>query len=167
MTAALAALAVPALIVSTAAAGPASASSIFNIHISPNNTFALVLDVSGASTQPGAPVIDWWQNGGSNQGWTFVPNGSGPNIYEIINDNSGQCLTTDGVAGDQVFQDPCSSSLLQLWHTPLNPSSAESWAIQNVGSLLFLDVSGDNAWPGASIDTWTWNGGSNQLFVAL
>ena len=58
MTAALAALAVPALIVSTVAVGSASARSIFNIHISPNNTFALVLDVSGASTQPGAPVID-------------------------------------------------------------------------------------------------------------
>lgn len=80
---------------------------------------------------------------------------------------ANQCLVTDDVAGDQVFQDPCTSSQNQLWYTGLNPYTTSAWSIQNVGSGLFLDVYGNNALPGASIDTWYWTGGSNQLFISL
>src|SRR6516162_5628253 len=101
LSALLAGLAVPALVGGAVLAGPASASTQFTVHVTPNNTFGLLLDVSGGSTQPGAPVIDWWANGGANQQWTFSPIG-GNNTYEIINVNSGMCLATDGVAGDQL-----------------------------------------------------------------
>ena len=96
-------------------AGQANASTAFTVHVTPNNTFGLLLDVSGASTSPGAEVIDWWANGGSNQVWTFYP--VGDDVYEIANQNSGQCLTTDGIAGHGVFQWPCAGSVTQIWST--------------------------------------------------
>jgi len=142
-----------------------AAASEFTTQVTPNNTFALLLDVSGASTAPGAPVIDWWANGGANQNWTF--NSVGPaSTYEIINQNSGQCLTTDGVPGDQVTQMPCVGSLQQEWLTAFNPGRGPRM-IQSVYSGLYLDVNSDSPWPGASIDTWYYNGNSNQYFSSL
>lgn len=146
-----AALAVPAL-VGAALAGPAMASTSFTTHVTPNNTLGLLLDVSGGSTSPGAPVIDWYANGGANQDWLFLPDG-GDNTYEIVNVNSNMCLTTDGVAGDQVTQMPCAGSQIQQWQTSLNPGSVYAYTIKNVYSGLYLDVNGDSPWPGASIDT--------------
>jgi len=166
LCAVLAGLAVPALVGGAVLAGPASASTAFTIHVTPNNTFGLLLDVSGASTQPGAPVIDWWANGGANQEWTFWPIGAS-NTYEIINGNSKQCLTTDGVAGDQLYQLPCTGSEGQLWQTFLNPASTSTYPIRNAYSGLFVDVNGNSPWPGAAIDTWPYDGGANQFFGAL
>ena len=165
LSAALAVLATPVLLGATLA-GTASASSGFTTHITPNNTFALVLDVSGGSTYPGAPVIDWYSNGGQNQNWLFQPTG-GTNTYQIINVNSNQCLTTDGVAGDQVYQDPCDGSTAQQWQTSLTPSLTTTWPIKSVYSGLYLDVNGDSPWARTSIDTWYWNGGANQYFGGI
>ena len=71
----------PALLGGTVLAGPASASSGFTTHITPNNTLGLLLDVQGGSTQPGAPVIDWYANGGANQEWTFSTTGASMGIW--------------------------------------------------------------------------------------
>jgi hypothetical protein len=165
---AVAAFASVAMLAGGVLASPAAAAGSFSTHVSPTNTFALLLDVSGGSTSAGAPVIDWWADGGANQNWTFEPVG-GNNTYEIINQNSSQCLTTDGVAGDQVFQLPCSGGATQLWNTQINPSNGAfaGSSIKSVYSGLYLDVNSDSPWPGASIDTWYWNGGSNQYFAAL
>src|SRR5262249_37523424 len=73
----------------------------FRTNFSPNNTLSLMVDVRGASQSPGAGVIDWWANYGTNQTWIFVPDGT-YNDYIIVSAGSDQCLTTDGVAGDQV-----------------------------------------------------------------
>ncbi|HUN32233.1 MAG TPA: RICIN domain-containing protein [Trebonia sp.] len=166
LSAVLAGVAVPALVASTALAGPASASTEFTVHITPDNTLGLLLDVSGASTQPGAPVIDWYADGGANQEWTFLPDG-GTNTYEIINANSGQCLTTDGVAGDQLYQLPCAGGPIQQWQTAITPGQEGVGTIRNVSSGLYVDVSGDSPWPGAAIDTWYYNGQDNQYFGPL
>jgi Ricin-type beta-trefoil lectin domain-like len=156
----LAMLAGAALLGSGALAAPALANT-FESNVTPLNTFYLQLDVSGASTQPGAPVIDWYSNGGANQKWFFsqvIASGE----YEIANQNSGLCLTTDGVAGDQLYQEPCNESAGQIWITNLSPSNNNYTSIQSALSGLYLDVYGNTSWPGASIDTWYWNGGSNQ-----
>ena len=165
ISAVLGVLAVPALLGATLA-GPASASTAFTTHITPNNTFGLLLDVSGGSTYPGAPVIDWYANGGQNQNWLFLPVNGG-NTYEIINVNSNMCLTTDGVAGDQVYQEPCTGSVIQQWQTNLTPGITATYSIKNVWSGLYLDVNGGSPWAGASIDTWYWNGGANQYFGGI
>jgi hypothetical protein len=148
-----------------AGAGNASADTNFTIHITPNSSFGLLLDVSGGSQNPGAGVIQWYANGGANQVWSFYSFGG--NTYEIVNGNSGQCLTTDGVAGDPVVQLPCNGGLGQRWATGLNPSSISAWTIANPWSGLYLDVNGASPWAGASLDVWYYNGGSNQYFAAL
>ena len=82
-------------------------------------------------------------------------------------------MTTDGVAGDQVFQKPCDVDILgtdpneaQWWYTGLNANTLPytGYPIQSVASGLYLDVSGNYSLPGAAIDTWYWNGGANQYF---
>jgi hypothetical protein len=166
LTAILVGLAVPALLGGTLLAGPASASTGFTTEITPNNTFGLLLDVSGASTQPGAPVIDWWADSGANQEWTFSTTGA-YDTYEIINYNSGQCLTAYPAPGDQVYQWPCNDGPAQQWVTGLTAGSIYAYTIQNVNSGLYLDVSGNSSSPGTAIDTWPYNGQSNQEFGAI
>jgi len=153
-----------------AGAGSASASAPvprFTTPISPRNTADLLLDVSGGSTEPGAPVIDWWANGGANQAWIFQSSlYYAPNTYEIVNQNSGQCLTTDGVAGDQLYQWPCTPwSHNQVWVSDIRGfSDGQGHAISNPAFGLVVDVYGNTSWPGAAIDAWYPNGGQNQYF---
>lgn len=83
-----------------------------------------VLDVGGASIDPGATVIPWSMNGGANQRWNFVPLPDGNET--IVNQNSGMCLTTDGVDGSQLYQQRCiadgrGAGPLQEWSGVLFP----------------------------------------------
>jgi hypothetical protein len=168
LSAVLAVLGVPALLGVTLT-GTASASTAFTTHLTPENTFYLLLDVSGGSTYPGAPVIDWYSDGGANQNWLFVQEGTGTNyvIYEIVNVNSNMCLTTDGAAGDQLYQEPCAGSPDQLWDTNMTGSSTNYTTIRSDYSHLYLDVNGDSPWAGTSIDTWYYTGAANQLFARI
>jgi hypothetical protein len=158
------AVVVSAALASAVTASPAAAQTAYQgVHVTPANTFFLQLDVYGASTAPGTGVIDWWTNGGANQSWNFVSYGDG-NTWEIQNRNSGFCLATDGVPGDQVFQEPCDLQPNQLWNaTP--QTNGTFFTIQSKSSGLYLDVNSNSSWPGAIIDTWWWNGNSNQLFT--
>jgi hypothetical protein len=165
LAAAIAAVAAAAVAMLTAVT-PASASTyeLQNVYISPASSGALLmLDVSGASQSPGAQVIQYWLHANNaNQKWDFqqMPNGT----KQIINANSGQCLTTDGIAGDGVYQQPCSDALNQEWFTDFQVDLS-SYTIQSPSSGLYLDVYGASRWPGAVIDTWYYNGGSNQYFT--
>jgi hypothetical protein len=155
MTIAAGALAATGLL----APGAAQASGFGPYRIYPNSNSFVFLDVSGGSTGDGAKIIQWSLSG-SNQGWTLKPSG---NYVEIVNVKSGKCITTDGVAGHQVYQWACNGTTNQLWETSLTPNSARS--IRSVASGLYMDVSGDSRSQGAAIDTWYPNGGNNQYFV--
>ena len=125
--------------------------------------------MEGASTAPGGQLIDWFSYGGANQMWTFhntTFKNSGQ-LYTIVNQNSGLCLTTDGIAGDRVVQETCSgNNLTQVWYTGLSPFSTQGWVVENEASGLYLDVDQDNPDFGAWIITWPFNGGLNQYFRA-
>lgn len=141
----------------------------FSTDVSPSNTFFLQLDVGGASTATGAGVIDWWSNGGANQNWAFVNVSADPNEFAIVNQNSGQCLTTNGYAGADVYQAPCdgvSDPNAQVWYTGLRLNTGSGWSIMSMATGFYLDVYGDSPWPGSGIDTWYWDGGANQYFCA-
>jgi hypothetical protein len=105
--------------------------------IAPTSNEFPYLDVSGGSIYNGAPIIQWSLSG-DNQVFTLQPSGS---HFELINRNSGKCVTTDGVAGDQLFQWDCSGSANQLWDTSLTPNGYGYW-IRSVFSGLFVDVAG-------------------------
>jgi hypothetical protein len=145
---------------------------------------ALVLDVAGGSTNARAGVVQWYDNGGSNQHWT-VPLGlsgalGGSADGPIVNQRSGQCLTTDGVAGHQLFQYPCQT------RADGSPVAGQQWRVENVNadgvlwhttlikSLdygLVVDVSGYSYAPGAAVVAWQqgsagayYNYALNQVF---
>ena len=142
---------------------PASAATGFTVQLTPGNTYFLLLDIDGASGSPGAPLIDWGEDGGENQYFTFRPVGS---YYEIVNDYSQMCLYGDGYAGDGIFQMPCGNDLPQeLWATGLPPDSTQFYWIENPFSGLYMDVDGDSTSPGTQVIQWYWNGGGNQCFA--
>jgi hypothetical protein len=161
---AVAAVAAAAVLVPlVASSASASAATGFSVHLSPNNTSALMLDIDGASGSPGADLIDWVYNGGANQAFTFEPNG---NYYEIVNQYSGLCLDGSGGAGQPITQQYCNGSPTQQWATSLASNTLLAYPIQNAGTGLYMDVNGDSPWEGTDVITWYWNGGANQYFAA-
>ncbi|MBO3749802.1 RICIN domain-containing protein [Streptosporangiaceae bacterium NEAU-GS5] len=144
-----------------ATSGAAHASG-FSVRLSPASNPFLFVDVSGGSRGDGAPLIQW-SISGDNQVWTFQPSGT---AYQIVNRNSGKCITSDGVAGHQLYQWACHGTANQLWSTSLTPGNLVGYTIKNVASNLYMDVAGSSGAQGAAIDTWTRNGGSNQFFLA-
>ena len=161
------ALAIAAAVTATAglsALNPAAASAAsgMTIRIAPVSNAFLFVEVEGSSGQPGAGIIQWPYNGGQNQVWTFRPAGTD---YEIVNQWSGQCITTDGVAGHWLWQAPCQGLSGQKWATALTPGNLIGYPIRNPASNLYMDVQGASTTQGAHIGVWYGNGGHNQYFV--
>jgi hypothetical protein len=76
------------------------------------------------------------------------------------------CLTTDGVAGDQLYQKLCDGNLApyQQWNV-IEPSYG--WVeLYNPWFDLAVDVYCNSNEPGAPIDAWHPNGQSNHYFWA-
>lgn len=142
-------------------AGPAAATGA-TLRIVSGSNRALYLDVSGGSTGDGAKIVQWSLSG-DNQAFTLQPSGS---YFEFVNKKSGKCITTDGVAGHQLYQWRCHGTPDQLWDTSLTPQSGYRYSIMNVGSGLYMDVAANSFTQGAAIDTWYWEGGDNQYFTA-
>jgi hypothetical protein len=145
-----------------ASAGAANAASAMTVRLTPTSNLLLNVEVYGASYDDGAPIDQWTVNAGANQIWTFQPYGGG---YEIVNAQSGKCITTDSTPGDTVYQWTCEGGTAQIWYTGLQPGNGYSYPIRSAASGLYLDVNGDSPWAGANIDTWYWNGGLNQYFA--
>jgi hypothetical protein len=109
----------------------------------------LNIAVSGGSTSPGAPIIQWWADGGAEQEWLL------PISYEegpIINENSQMCITTDGVPGDTLTQEPCDGSANQNWMAWYGGDGPTMF--ENMTYGLVMDVYGYNMWAGGVIDGW-------------
>jgi hypothetical protein len=127
------------------------------------NGDGLTAGVAGASTAAGAGVVVSPSAGQSADVWTFRPVGA---AFEIVNQGSGQCLTTDGVAGHTVYQAPCKTAEGQLWQTPPEfggESTTTSW-IRNPAADLYLDVDGGHAAAGAAVVVAPWNATAGQSF---
>jgi hypothetical protein len=145
----------------------AAAQSLQHVAIGTDTNGAdFVLDVSGASTQPGAPVIQWYGNFGTNQRWSVQDVPDDAPYEEIVNQNSGQCLTTDGRPGDWVYQEPCAAQpeWQQLWKGTLNDGPFAMLSTLQSPDSLFLDVEGNSGSAGAHLITWYSTGGNNQYF---
>ncbi|WP_331743613.1 RICIN domain-containing protein (plasmid) [Streptomyces sp. NBC_01136] len=145
-----------------ATAGTANAAG-FTVRIIPLTNPFLTVEVLGGGKSLGDTVDVWSGNGGANQIWTFSPVSGG---YNIINKNSGMCLTTDGVAGHTLYQFACVGNVSQVWSTGLTPGSLYAYKITNPNSGLVMDVYGDGRSEGTPIDGWTPNGADNQYFTA-
>jgi Ricin-type beta-trefoil lectin domain-like len=149
------------------APGLASAQSLSSVAIATDSSVEfLVLDVSGASTAPGASVIQWYGNGGANQRWNFVelPNGN----EQIVNRNSGQCLTTGAVPGGGLYQWPCTLGARQEWQGTIgkaSPGLLRGSRLVNPATGLAVDINGASLKAGAAAISWYESGGFNQDFA--
>ena len=124
------------------------------------------LAVANNATWAGAPVIQWYNDGGTEQKWYFdqvYDTSGGFQGWMLRNENSGMCLYEDGNAGDTLFQEPCDANSASelFWHYGV-PGS-DNYFQARYGSF-YVDVSGYSYGAGANIDGWYQNGGANQDF---
>ena len=123
----------------------------------------LVLDDPGFSSSPGAQIIQWSLNGGSNQKWYFTANGSG--YYTIRNGSSGLYLADPGGAsanGTKLEQLAADGYDSQLWSLSI---SGSGYVITNKASGLVVDDSGYSLTAGTGMQVWTATGSSNQAWL--
>jgi hypothetical protein len=79
---------------------------------------------------------------------------------QLINENSGLCLSANTTEGGQLEQVACSNSTLLEWELSTEGSG---YYITNEGLFPWVvDVSGQSTSSGGVIDNWVPNGGSNQ-----
>jgi hypothetical protein len=122
---------------------------------------AMTVGVTGSSSSAGATIAQA-PDGQAGDIWLFTPIGGG---YEILNQNSHLCLATDGIAGDVLYQTPCTAESGQLWQIPSGSGDQFSW-VRNATTNLYLDVTGSSTAAGAPITASPWNGGQpNQTFL--
>jgi regulation of enolase protein 1 (concanavalin A-like superfamily) len=122
------------------------------------------LDVKDGSTADGAQVIQWTDNGGTNQQWTITQI-SGDD-YKIINVNSGKAMdvvnnsTSNGALIEQ--RTYSSSDNSQVW--TINNNGNDTYRIIGKNSQKSLDIAGSSTADGATVALWTYGGGGNQSF---
>ncbi len=140
----------------------------YNLSVTPNWNgipgLPLLMDVSGGSQSSGADVIDYWADTGSNQNWYFVDEGNG--YAEIVNQNSGQCLSLPGYdlnEGDYIVQEPCVGAAYELWSMNVVQQNllGPTVVITNAYSGYVVDADGAS-WSPANLDQYASNGGWNQ-----
>ncbi|MCL2394395.1 MAG: RICIN domain-containing protein [Acidimicrobiaceae bacterium] len=145
-------------------ANAASAEQISGYTIMVSASSWLNVAVSEGSTAIGAPIIQWYADSGAEQEWNVPAEES---TGQIVNQNSGMCVTTDGVAGDQLFQEPCSPPGFgwynnQQWYNDFQSFGPSIF--ENPQSGLVMDVYGYSFGAGAAIDAWYPNQQINQGF---
>lgn len=139
-----------------------------------------VLDVSGASIADGAPVIQYHQNNGANQAWSFefVSGNSKNCFYKIRSVNSGKLLDVNGASmadGAQIIQYHDNGGQNQVWDLISTGQYAnygqnnnnEVFKIVSANSGKLLDVNGASMADGAPIIQYYDNGGQNQLWSLI
>jgi hypothetical protein len=110
------------------------------------------LDVPGQSRANGTLLQIWDCNGGANQQWTLLSNGS-LQVY------GNKCLDVPGhatTAGTRVQIWDCSGGANQQWN--LNADGT----VVGRESGLCLDVTGRGTANATAVEIWTCNGSSNQ-----
>jgi ricin-type beta-trefoil lectin protein len=130
-----------------------------------------VMDVSNSSQDIGGSVIQYTLDFGTNQDWYVLPTDSG--YAELVNRNSGQCLTDiNGATGKAALvQFPCVGNTSQQWYLGVYPGnsnlSGQSRVMTNRFSRLVAEVEGASILPGAIVEQYGYNAGSNQTWTFL
>src|SRR5262245_4946132 len=122
------------------------------------------LDVSGASTDDGAPVIQWTCNGGLSQRWTLHATADGN--YLLIAAHSGKARDVKAEwqrDGARVIQYTISGGANQEWLP--QPAGDGYYTLTAHHSGKVLDVSGESPDDGAPVIQWPLNGGANQEWL--
>jgi hypothetical protein len=123
----------------------------------------LAVNVSGAATTNGAPIIQSSFAGSASSLWTFKPTTNG--YYQINNVNSGRDLVVQSAStasGAKIIQWSFGSSGDDQWKPVLNADG--TYTFLNLHSGLVLDDPGSSTTQGTQFDQASSTGGSNQKF---
>lgn len=124
------------------------------------------MDVSGASVDDVAPVIQWNCHGNLNQLWSVEPPGNGH--VRIVARHSGKCLDVSGASLDNaapVIQFACHGGENQQWRVE---NAADGYVrIVSRHSGQCLDVTGASSEAGATVIQWPCHGEANQQWRLL
>ncbi|WP_181799351.1 RICIN domain-containing protein [Kitasatospora acidiphila] len=124
-----------------------------------NKNSGKCLEVYYSSTAAGAAVDQWGCNQTLTQLWSLNYLGAAPNgayIYQLVNQNSGQCLdVTSYAVGASVVQNPCDSAT-NSWWTELTDGSGYS-RFQNYDTGQMLEVYQSSTNNGAKVDQYPGN----------
>jgi hypothetical protein len=113
------------------------------------------LDVPNQSTANGTRLVIWDCNGGSNQQWTQLANGS----LQVYGTKCLDVLNNATTPGSPVAIWDCTGAANQRWTVNADGT------IVGAGSGLCLDVNGQGTANGTAVQIWTCNGGSNQRWT--
>lgn len=120
-----------------------------------------LLEIGGASTDPGATVNQWSDAETANQQWTLVETSSG--IFKIVNRNSGLVLRI-GLSGNVANQGWYTGALNEQWY--VNEITPGIFKITNLSSSSqLLEIQGAYKFDGATVDVWPYGGGTNQQWI--
>ena len=145
----------------SASAAPASGT----VYTLTNAASRMPMDVSGGSTAPGAPIIQWEPNNGANQEWLLTQTSSG--AYTVMSANSGLCLDTPDPSNSkppvQLIQNPCNGASRQQWK--IQPVGDGTYTLANAANGLLADNAKWSTTKGTAIIQWKSNGGANQHWI--
>jgi hypothetical protein len=122
------------------------------------------LDVSGASTENGAALIQWQCHGDDNQVWSIEPASDG--YSRVVSRRSGKCLDVSDEStrdGASVLQWQCHGGANQQWRVEPN---GDGYRLVARHSGKCLDVPGWATDDGTSLTQWQCTGGANQTWLA-
>ncbi len=118
-------------------------------------------DISGASTSPGAALVQWPATGGINQQFDFVASDGG--YHRIRARHSGLVLqVASSSSGADITQQPDTNATSQQWRVVDQGGGVVS--LVNRLSGLAMDVWEESTADGARISQWTVTGSANQRF---
>lgn len=106
-----------------------------------NHNSGQVVDINGASKVAGAPAIQYYQNGDTNQQWQLAATSGG--YYKLTNRNSGQALEVSGASTTNaapIIQNPDNGATHQQWQLAANADGY--YKLTNRNSSQVLDVGG-------------------------
>jgi hypothetical protein len=121
----------------------------------------LAVDVSGAATTNGAPVIQSPFGGSASSLWTFIATSNG--YYQVNNVNSKKDMVVQSAStasGAKIIQWSFGSSGDDQWKPVLNADG--TYTFFNLHSGLVLDDPGGSTTQGTQFDQASPSGGSNQ-----
>jgi uncharacterized protein (DUF1800 family) len=122
------------------------------------------LDVDGASTDDGAPLIQWSCHGGLNQRWRLESTGDG--YVRLIAMHSGKALDVDGAStsnGAPLIQWTPHNGINQHWQLQAVGGGYYTIAARHSGKVM--DVGHALTTDGAPLLQWPANGNLNQQWL--
>ncbi len=126
-----------------------------------NRNSGLVIGVSNASTSAGANLVQWSNNGSTDQQWSLVSVGNG--YYNFVNHKSGLLIGVSNAstsAGAQLVQWSNNGSTDQQWS--LVSAGNGYYNLVNRKSGLVMGVSSASTSAGANIVQWSNTGSADQ-----